>query len=179
MSVFMSVGQIQDTTLIARFTGPTWGPSGAPCWPHELCYLGSSLTVTLPHTPPLHWHHRDSRTHDWKLLYTHPITLYELYQIHSTHTRHISVFTSGAPKDNTDCAIFHRLIKPTISMTQYRFTHCVITMGHTSQHITWPVTSHHRHGVSNHQQFGNPLMTAWFPSKRVSKTKNVLHVMTS
>ena len=33
-------------TLIARFMGPTWGPSGAdrtqvvPCWPHELCYLG-------------------------------------------------------------------------------------------------------------------------------------------
>ena len=30
--------------LIARFMGPTWGPSGAdrlvPCWPHELCYLG-------------------------------------------------------------------------------------------------------------------------------------------
>ena len=34
------------TALIARFVGPTWGPSGAdrtqvgPCWPHELCYLG-------------------------------------------------------------------------------------------------------------------------------------------
>ena len=33
-------------TLIARLMGPTWGPSGAdrprwaPCWPHELCYLG-------------------------------------------------------------------------------------------------------------------------------------------
>ena len=33
-------------TLTARFMGPTWGPSGAdrtqvaPCWPHELCYLG-------------------------------------------------------------------------------------------------------------------------------------------
>ena len=33
-------------SLIARFMGPTWGPSGAdrtqvgPCWPHELCYLG-------------------------------------------------------------------------------------------------------------------------------------------
>ena len=33
-------------TLIVRFMGPTWGPSGAegprwaPCWPHELCYLG-------------------------------------------------------------------------------------------------------------------------------------------
>ena len=32
--------------LIARLVGPTWGPSGAgrtqvaPCWPHELCYLG-------------------------------------------------------------------------------------------------------------------------------------------
>ena len=34
-------------TLIARFVGPAWGPSGAdrtqmgPCWPHELCYLGN------------------------------------------------------------------------------------------------------------------------------------------
>ena len=32
-------------TLIARFMGPTWGPSGpagprwAPCWPHETCCL--------------------------------------------------------------------------------------------------------------------------------------------
>ena len=32
--------------LIARFMGPTWGPSGTdsthwtPCWPHEPCYLG-------------------------------------------------------------------------------------------------------------------------------------------
>ena len=34
------------TSLIARFMGPTWshlgptGPSWAPCWPHEICYLG-------------------------------------------------------------------------------------------------------------------------------------------
>ena len=34
-----------DNVLIARFMGPTWGPSGAnraqvgPCWPDELCYL--------------------------------------------------------------------------------------------------------------------------------------------
>ena len=33
-------------SLITRFKGPTWGPSGAtgtrwaPCWPHALCYLG-------------------------------------------------------------------------------------------------------------------------------------------
>ena len=33
-------------TLITRFIGPTWGhlgptgPRWAPCWPHELCYLG-------------------------------------------------------------------------------------------------------------------------------------------
>ena len=32
--------------VIARFVGPTWahlgltGPRWAPCWPHELCYLG-------------------------------------------------------------------------------------------------------------------------------------------
>ena len=34
-------------TLIARFMGPKWGPSGAdrwaPCWPHGLCYLGNLL----------------------------------------------------------------------------------------------------------------------------------------
>ena len=41
-------------TLIARFMGPIWGPSGAkrwaPCCPHELCYLGSfyvSAVLTL------------------------------------------------------------------------------------------------------------------------------------
>ena len=40
------------TTLIAKFVGPIWGPSGAertqvgPCWPHELCYLGTP-TVTV------------------------------------------------------------------------------------------------------------------------------------
>ena len=33
-------------SLITRFMGPTWahlgptGPRWAPCWPHELCYLG-------------------------------------------------------------------------------------------------------------------------------------------
>ena len=44
------------STLIAKFMGPTWGPSGptgpkwAPCWPHEPCYLGSvySNTFYLP-----------------------------------------------------------------------------------------------------------------------------------
>ena len=42
-------------TLIARFMWPTWGTSGAdrtqvgPCWPHELCYLGTSdLRVAIP-----------------------------------------------------------------------------------------------------------------------------------
>ena len=33
-----------QNTLIARFMGPTWGPTGprwAPSWPLELCYLGS------------------------------------------------------------------------------------------------------------------------------------------
>ena len=38
--------KIEETTLIARFMGPTWahlgptGPRWAPCWPHEPCYLG-------------------------------------------------------------------------------------------------------------------------------------------
>ena len=46
------------SSLIARFMGPTWGPSGAdrpqwaPCWPHELCYLGwywpNSLRIFQP-----------------------------------------------------------------------------------------------------------------------------------
>ena len=32
------------TTLIARFMGPT-GPRLAPCWPHELCYLGKFVQI--------------------------------------------------------------------------------------------------------------------------------------
>ena len=38
------------STLIARFMGPKWGPSGADrtqlglCWPHELCYLDKLST---------------------------------------------------------------------------------------------------------------------------------------
>ena len=47
-------------SLTARFMGPTWGPSGAdrtqvvpmlaPCWPHELCYMGklSLRQFTVP-----------------------------------------------------------------------------------------------------------------------------------
>ena len=42
------VFQFLYATLIARFMGPIWGPSGAdrtqprwaPCWPHEPCCLG-------------------------------------------------------------------------------------------------------------------------------------------
>ena len=43
------MGPYTRCTLIARFMGPTWGPSGAdrtqvgPCWPHELCYLGNTV----------------------------------------------------------------------------------------------------------------------------------------
>ena len=40
--------RVYPSSLIARFMGPTWGPSGtdrtgwwAPFWPNELCYLGS------------------------------------------------------------------------------------------------------------------------------------------
>ena len=49
----------QRWTLIAKFMGPTWGPSGptgpswAPCWPHELCYLGSAAMSSVMH--PI-WH---------------------------------------------------------------------------------------------------------------------------
>ena len=41
--------------------GPTWahlgptGPRWAPCWPHELCYLGSYRYRTLFHSM---WHYR-------------------------------------------------------------------------------------------------------------------------
>ena len=41
-------------SLIARFMGPTWGLSGAgrtqvaPCWPHELCYLGYHTISSYP-----------------------------------------------------------------------------------------------------------------------------------
>ena len=42
------VGKPPTTGIqIARFIGPSWGhlgptgPRWAPCWPHELCYLGS------------------------------------------------------------------------------------------------------------------------------------------
>ena len=39
------------SALIASFMGPKWGPPGptgprwAPCWPHELCYLGRQKPV--------------------------------------------------------------------------------------------------------------------------------------
>ena len=42
--------------LIARFMGPTWGhlgptgPRWAPCWPHELCYLGDYSGLWLNET---------------------------------------------------------------------------------------------------------------------------------
>ena len=41
--------KLTETSMIARFMGPTWGPSGADrprwalCWLHELCYLGCRL----------------------------------------------------------------------------------------------------------------------------------------
>ena len=41
---------MRKTTLIARFMGPTWGPTGPrwdPCWPHELCYQGTSCSSTV------------------------------------------------------------------------------------------------------------------------------------
>ena len=43
--------KISEISLLARFMGPIWGPSGptgprwAPCWPHELCYLGLPVIV--------------------------------------------------------------------------------------------------------------------------------------
>ena len=41
----MTFSWVENYTLIARFMGPTWGPSPtgprwAPCWPHGPCYLG-------------------------------------------------------------------------------------------------------------------------------------------
>ena len=46
-------------SLIARFMGPTWGPSGAdrtqvgPCWPHELCYLGWINDYSISSASPI------------------------------------------------------------------------------------------------------------------------------
>ena len=45
---------IREQSLTARFMGPTWdpgptGPRWAPFWPHEVCYLGS--LITLSNTP--------------------------------------------------------------------------------------------------------------------------------
>ena len=43
-----------DATLISRLMGPTWahlrpaGPRWAPCWPHELCDLGSDVYTEGP-----------------------------------------------------------------------------------------------------------------------------------
>ena len=46
------VTAIAGTTPIAKFMGPTWGPSEAdrwaPCWPHEFCYLGRFLIPSHP-----------------------------------------------------------------------------------------------------------------------------------
>ena len=42
----LTIAAVSVKPLIARFMGPTWahlgpiGPRWAPCWPHELCYLG-------------------------------------------------------------------------------------------------------------------------------------------
>ena len=50
-----SVGKL---ALLARFMGPTWGPTGprwAPCWPHEPCYLGGH-----------HW--RNRRDVNWSFM---------------------------------------------------------------------------------------------------------------
>ena len=49
--LFMSWGHhiVAMSLLIARFMGPTWAhlgptePRWAPCWPHELCYLGNHV----------------------------------------------------------------------------------------------------------------------------------------
>ena len=43
-------------TLIARFMGATWahlgptGPRWAPCWPHELCHLGTATCIVYQNT---------------------------------------------------------------------------------------------------------------------------------
>ena len=59
-----------ESTLIARFMGPTWGPSGSwghhgahlgpvgprwsPCWPHEPCYQGKFQYDMIYHSLPKH-----------------------------------------------------------------------------------------------------------------------------
>ena len=52
-TIHISPPSFSAAALIARFMGPTWGPSGADrtqvgsCWPHESCYLGG-LDRTSP-----------------------------------------------------------------------------------------------------------------------------------
>ena len=52
-SRWLSMNSETSPTQIAKFMGPTWahlgpvGPRWAPCWPHEPCYQGMPLGVTL------------------------------------------------------------------------------------------------------------------------------------
>ena len=52
---------IPDSKVHGAHLGPT-GPSWAPCWPHELCYLGRLLTKDNRELPWCqccrHWYHR-------------------------------------------------------------------------------------------------------------------------
>ena len=44
----LSIQSLFTWIQIARYRGPTWGPSGAeigPCWTHELCYLSTVSKV--------------------------------------------------------------------------------------------------------------------------------------
>ena len=59
------------TAQIARFMGPTWGPTGprwALCWPHELCYLGICVIEVL-------------YTNQWTLVYMAKVDMYSAYRI--------------------------------------------------------------------------------------------------
>ena len=62
-------------SLIAMFMGPTWahlgptGPRWAPCWPHELCYLGLFSWRWISHTCSISMSRNNINTHlYWCLL---------------------------------------------------------------------------------------------------------------
>ena len=72
-------------SLIARFMGPLWGPSGAdrtPCWPHQLCYLGSWSYFSLQSKVVLF---QTSDLNNWCTHFETTNMTYYLYLLISSH----------------------------------------------------------------------------------------------
>ena len=65
-------------SLITRFMGPTWGPSGAPwapCWSHQSCYLGWHQMPFCPAVTQIrHLSDEDTRTNTY--MHTYMLTYY-------------------------------------------------------------------------------------------------------